>query len=68
MSANIPGSSKPRSSSPNQAAGKPLTFEAVLDGDGGQRREQDVREESIRTLADTVGRELLQVEDEPSKG
>ena len=68
MYLNRPSSRDSISRALSEVAGKPLTFEAVLDGDGGQRREQDVREESIRTLADTVGRELLQVEDEPPKG
>lgn len=50
-----------------EVAGKPLAFEAVLDGDGGQKRATDLRDENARTLADTVGRELLQVDDGSAK-
>ncbi len=46
-----------------EVACKPLSFEAVLDGDGGQGKESDLRDENIRTLADTVGRDLLQVDE-----
>ncbi len=50
-----------------EVAGKPLAFEAILDGDGGQKRASDLREENARTLADTVGRELLQVDEGAAK-
>lgn len=46
-----------------EVAGKPLSFEAVLDGDGGRGKDSDLRDENIRTLADTVGRDLLQVDE-----
>ncbi len=47
----------------SDTAGRPLGFEAVLDGDGGRGRDSDLREENIRALADTVGRDLLQVDE-----
>ena len=47
----------------SEVAGKPLGFEAVLDGDGCMGKESDLREENIRALADTVGRDLLQVDE-----
>ena len=51
----------------SEAAGKPLRFEAVLDGDGGASQGNDLREENVRTLASAVGRDLLQVDDGNSR-
>ena len=44
----------------SEAAGRPVYFEAVLEG--SQEQKADVRQ-SIRVLADTVGRDLLQIDD-----
>jgi DNA polymerase-3 subunit gamma/tau len=46
-----------------EVAGKPLGFDALLENDGGRSSESDLREENIRALSDTVGRDLLQVDD-----
>ena len=51
----------------SEVAGKPLLFEAVLESDAGASHASDIREENMRTLADTVGRELLQVDDAEPK-
>ncbi len=47
----------------SEVAGKPLAFEAVLDGDGGAGKEDKLREENLRTLTSTVGRDLLHVDE-----
>ncbi len=47
----------------SEAAGKPLTFEAVLDSEAGRKQLDDVREQNVRTLMDAVGRDLLQIDD-----
>ena len=48
----------------SEVAGKAITFEVVLEGDGGERRGNDLREENVRTLIDAVGRDTLQIDDE----
>lgn len=47
----------------SEVAGKPLTFEAVLEPDAGARRADDLREENARTLIETFGRETVQIDD-----
>ena len=42
------------------AAGKPVSFEAVLEGTAAQKADIN---ESIQTLANTVGRDLLQIDE-----
>ena len=44
----------------SEAAGRPVTFEAVLEG--SPEHQADVRQ-SIQVLADTVGRDLLQIDE-----
>lgn len=45
-----------------EAAGTPLSFEVVLENDGGERRTADLFAENERTLADAVGRENLEID------
>ena len=47
----------------SEVAGKPLSFEAVLEGDGGERKAQTLREENAQTLIDTFGRDTVQIDD-----
>ena len=51
----------------SEVAGKPLTFEAVLEADAGARHAGDLREENARTLIDTFGRETVQIDDTENK-
>ena len=51
----------------SEVAGKPLTFEAVLEGDNGARKDQDLREDNARTLIDAFGRESVQIDDTGAK-
>lgn len=51
----------------SEVAGKPLTFEAVLEGDGGVRKEAELREENARTLIDAFGRDAVQIDDAENK-
>ena len=50
----------------SEVAGKPLTFEAVLEADAGARHAGDLREENARTLIDTFGRDSVQIDDADS--
>ncbi len=45
-----------------ETAGRPLTFEAVLEGEAVSEQKADVKD-SIQMLSDTVGRDLLQIDD-----
>lgn len=46
-----------------EAAGTPLTFEAVLDQQSEDRRAEDARSEAQRSLIDAFGRELVQIDE-----
>lgn len=47
----------------SEVAGTSLTFEAVLEGDGGARLQSDLRDENARTLIDSFGRDAVQIDD-----
>ena len=51
----------------SEAAGTPLTFEPVLEGDGGARQLSDLRDENARTLIDSFGRDAVQIDDAEPK-
>jgi len=51
----------------SEVAGTALTFEAVLEGDGGARLQSDLRDENARTLIDSFGREAVQIDDTEPK-
>ena len=47
----------------SDAAGMPLTFEAVLEQDAAEKRMESVRDEAQRTLIEAFGRDLVQIDE-----
>ena len=47
----------------SDAAGTPLTFEAVLEQDAAEKRMETVRDEAQRTLIEAFGRDLVQIDE-----
>lgn len=47
----------------SDAAGTPLTFEAVLEQDAAEKRMESVRDEAQRTLIEAFGRDLVQIDE-----
>ncbi len=47
----------------SEAAGRELTFEAVLEQDGEDKRMESVREEAQRSLIEAFGRDLVQIDE-----
>lgn len=46
-----------------EAAGRTVTFEAVLEGSAEVKRENDIRDENAQTLIHTLGHDLVQIDD-----
>ena len=47
----------------SEAAGTPLTFEAVLEQNAEEKRMESVRDEAQRTLIEAFGRDLVQIDE-----
>ncbi|MDY2656782.1 MAG: DNA polymerase III subunit gamma/tau [Candidatus Limiplasma sp.] len=47
----------------SDAAGTPLTFEAVLEQNAAEKRMESVRDEAQRTLIEAFGRDLVQIDE-----
>ena len=47
----------------SDAAGTPLTFEAVLEQNAEEKRMESVRDEAQRTLIEAFGRDLVQIDE-----
>lgn len=47
----------------SDAAGTPLTFEAVLEQNAAEKRMETVRDEAQRTLIEAFGRDLVQIDE-----
>ena len=47
----------------SDAAGTPLTFEAVLEQNAAEKRMETMRDEAQRTLIETFGRDLVQIDE-----
>jgi len=51
----------------SEVAGKPLLFEAVLEGDGRATRDSELRDQNARTLIESFGRDAVQIDDTAGK-
>ena len=51
----------------SEVSGTPLTFEAVLEGDGRAVRDSDLRDQNAQTLIESFGRDAVQIDDSNSK-
>ena len=51
----------------SEVSGTPLTFEAVLEGDGRLARDSDLRDQNAQTLIESFGRDAVQIDESSSK-
>lgn len=50
-----------------ETAGRPLQFEAVLEGSAETKRAEDLREENAETLISSFGRDMVQIDETEPK-